>query len=130
MRLLLDTQVAIWALTNTRRLGVDVLSRIGDEFEDAFVSAVTIWEIAIKYPLGKRVGAPPFSATAALKGFSEAGFSYLDVTPDHAAFVETLPLIYADPFDRLLVAQALFEPMRLITADLTLAKYDPLVWLI
>ena len=130
MRLLLDTQVAIWALTNTRRLGVEVLSRIGDESEEAFVSAVTIWEIAIKYPLGKRLGAPPFSATTALKNFSEAGFLYLDVTPNHSAFVETLPPIHADPFDRLLVAQALFEPMRLITADSTLAKYGPLVWLI
>lgn len=123
MKLLLDTQVAIWALTDTKRLSARAVALIGDETNDVFVSAVSVWEIAIKFALGKRIGAPPFSGAVALEAFLAAGYRMLDITPQHAAAVEALPNLHADPFDRMLIAQALREPLRLLTADAALARY-------
>ena len=92
-----------------------------------FVSAVSIWEIAIKFALRKRTGAPPFSGAVALEAFLAAGYRMLNVTPQHAAAVEALPHLHADPFDRMLIAQALHEPLRLLTADAALARYSDMV---
>ena len=127
MNLLLDTHIAIWAMTERSRIGSDALRLIQAPDTLVFVSTVSIWEIAIKSSLGRRAGAPPFSARQALRHFAEAGFEMLDITPAHAAAVEDLPPIHADPFDRLLVAQALTEPMRLVTADKTVARYSDIV---
>lgn len=125
MRLLLDTHVALWALTDDARLGAQARARIADPENTVFVSAASIWEIAIKHSLGR--GAIPFSAEDALRYFSEAGYRYLDIRPAHAAVVGTLPLLHADPFDRMLVAQSLTEPMRLLTADRLLVQYSDTV---
>ncbi len=127
MNLLLDTHVAIWAMTERNRIGQKALAMIQSDEACVFVSAVSIWEIAIKSSLGRRAGAPPFSAKQALQHFADAGFEMLAITPAHASAVETLPPIHADPFDRLLVAQALTEPMRLVTADKTVARYSDIV---
>ena len=127
MKILLDTQVAIWALTDTKRLSAQAIALIGDETNDVFVSAVSVWEIAIKFALQKRTGAPPFSGAVALDAFLAAGYRMLNVTPQHAAAVETLPNLHADPFDRMLIAQAMREPFRLLTADAALARYSDLV---
>jgi PIN domain nuclease of toxin-antitoxin system len=127
VRILLDTQIAIWALTDTKRLSGRARGLIADEANDVFVSAVSVWEIAIKFVLGKRSGAPPFSGAVALDAFTAAGYRMLNVTAHHAAGVESLPRLHADPFDRLLVAQALFEPLRLLTADAALAGYGAMV---
>lgn len=124
MRLLLDTHVAIWSLTDPALLSPAVRELLCDPNNDVFVSTCSIWEIAIKHPLGKRVGAPPFGARAAISNFRETGYDFLPVSPEHAALVETLPMHHADPFDRLLVAQALVEPMRLVTSDPTVALYS------
>ena len=124
MKYLLDTHVAIWALTDRARLKPQVLDIIADTDNAIFVSVVAIWEIAIKTPLNRERGRPPFSAAESIGYFHEAGFTLLDITPAHAAAVETLPPIHADPFDRLLVAQALTEPMRLVTADALVARYS------
>ena len=124
MKLLLDTHMAIWAVKNPERIDAETRRLISDPDHEIFVSAVTIWEIAIKYPLDKRHGAPPFSAAAGLTLFAEAGFAMLDITPAHAAAVENLPAHHADPFDRLIIAQALWEPMRLVTADAHVARYS------
>ena len=71
----------------------------------------------------------PLSAAEAAGYFRAAGYVLLDISADHAAAVETLPLIHADPFDRLIVAQALTEPLRLITHDDTVARYsDSIMW--
>ena len=129
MNLLLDTHIAIWAMTERKRIRPDALKMMADANNQVFVSAATIWEIAIKFPLTKRHGAPPFSAAEARHLFAEARFTMLDITPAHAATVETLPALHGDPFDRLLVAQALSEPMRLLTADVRLATYSDLVTL-
>ncbi len=128
MRLLLDTHIAIWALTADRRLGKDASARIADPDNRVFVSAVTIWEIAIKHAHGR--GAVPFSGEAALGYFSEAGYEWLAIRPEHAAATEALPMLHSDPFDRLLVAQALTEPLRLMTHDQVLAPYSDTILLV
>ena len=123
MKILLDTQVAIWALTDTKRLSAQAIALIGDETNDVFVSAVSVWEIAIKFALQKRTGAPPFSGAVALDAFLAAGYRMLNVTPQHAAAVETLPNLHADPFDRMLIAQATVEGLALVSSDRNIARY-------
>jgi PIN domain nuclease of toxin-antitoxin system len=124
MRLLLDTHIAIWSISDTGLLTPSIMGLLRDPENDVFVSAVSVWEIAIKHPLGRRVGQLPFGAGEALRNFADVGYLMLPVSPEHAAAVETLPMHHADPFDRLLVAQALIEPMRLVTADPMVARYS------
>lgn len=124
MRLLLDTHIAIWSLTDTTLLSRAALDMLRDPDNEVFVSAASIWEISIKHALGRRVGALPFGAREAIKNFNEIGYDFLAVSPEHAAAVETLPMHHADPFDRLLVAQAMSEPMRLVTSDPMVARYS------
>lgn len=122
MRLLLDTHIALWALADDRRLHADARALIADRDNVVFVSAASLWEIAIKHTLGR--SGLPFGAAAAVGYFTQAGYRVLPVKPEHAIAVETLPTLHQDPFDRMLVAQALTEPMRLITHDATVAKYS------
>ena len=117
MRLLLDTQIAIWAVANRARLRKPTLDLLSEGAGAVMVSVVSVWEIAIKRPLAKRVGAPPFSAAAALEEFERAGFSSLEMTPSHAPAYETISLRHADPFDRMLIAQAVHEGLTFLTAD-------------
>ena len=126
MRLLLDTHIAIWSVGTTHRIKPHVRDLLDASINTAFVSAVSIWEIAIKHSLGKR-SAPPFSADKAIRLFEEAGYKLLDMTPEHAVRVASLPKLHGDPFDRLLVAQATSEPMYLLTADRRLFGYGPTV---
>ncbi len=130
MKLLLDSHIAIWMVTASARLSVEGFDFITDSRNSIFVSAVTIWEIAIKSALQKKKSAFPFSSSEAIDYFHDAGFSLLDITPAHAAYVEKLPLLHGDPFDRLLVAQAMSEPMRLLTADAAVAAYSDIVILL
>ncbi|NJD30464.1 MAG: type II toxin-antitoxin system VapC family toxin [Gammaproteobacteria bacterium] len=120
-RLLLDTHLLLWALASPTRLPA-VARRFLTESE-VYVSASSIWEISIKAALGK-LHADPGEVRAAL---APAGFLELPVTGEHAARVASLPAFHRDPFDRLLVAQALTEPMRLLTTDRTLATYGEIV---
>jgi len=129
MKLLLDTHIAVHFISEPERIAPQAYDLIMASPGDVFVSAVAIWEIAIKYPMQRKRGAMPFSSRAAIAAFSAAGFEMLDIKPEHAAAVEDLPPIHADPFDRLLVAQALTEPMRLVTADRTVARYSDIVML-
>lgn len=128
MRLLLDTHVALWAIADSPRLSPQARALIGETANDVVVSAATIWEIAIKRAL-RRTGpnAMPVSAAQALAFFDAAGYAMLPITPEHARTVEDLPPLHADPFDRMLVAQALSEPFRLVTHDQRLAAYGDTV---
>ena len=125
MRLLLDTHVALWAITDSTMLNTEARRLILAPRNDLYVSAASIWEIAIKHSLGK--GNMPISGSAASAWFAKAGYFSLPVTSEHAAQVETLPHHHNDPFDRLLVAQALVEPMRLLTHDTMIAQYNDTV---
>ncbi len=121
-RLLLDTQIFIWAVMDSHRLGPSARKML-NEAEQVYVSAVSIWEIAIKARLGK-INA---DTQEMLRAISDSGFAELAVSAHHAAGVERLELHHQDPFDRLLVAQAMAEPLRLLTADPLLEKYSDLV---
>jgi PIN domain nuclease of toxin-antitoxin system len=118
MRLLLDTHVFLWAVTANRRLKSstrEFLSRA----DAVYVSAASIWEIAIKARLGKIQA----DAAALAAAIDSSGFQELPVSALHAAAVAKLPLHHTDPFDRLLLAQAFLEPLRFVTADGVLAAY-------
>lgn len=123
MRLLLDTHVAIWTLTEPRRIASRIFEAIGDPENEVKVSAVAVWEVAIKHRLG-RPDSPPFSGHEAIGHFAQAGFAPLDVTATHAAMVQRLPPLHADPFDRLMLAQAIVEGMQFVTYDRHLSRYD------
>jgi PIN domain nuclease of toxin-antitoxin system len=125
MRLLLDTHIALWAITDDARLPPRARELIGDPGNDIFVSAATIWEIAIKHALAR--GGPhdmPVSGAQALRYFQAAGYQMVGIAAEEAAAVETLPTLHADPLDRVLVAQALTEPFRLLTHDARVAGYN------
>jgi PIN domain nuclease of toxin-antitoxin system len=113
--LLLDTHVALWALTDDPRLSQRARALIEEPANDIVVSAASVWEIAIKHALGR--GDMPISGDQALDWFRQAGYQLLPIAPEHAAAVEHLPDHHRDPFDRLLVAQATTEPLRLLTHD-------------
>lgn len=128
MNLLLDTHVALWAITDNPSLSGKARELISAPRNAIWVSAVSIWEIAIKHSLGR--GDMPVSGKAALQYFHQAGYRLLAIEPEHAVEVETLPDHHQNPFDRLLVAQALVEPMRLLTHDMTVARYNDTIILI
>ncbi|HEX8401862.1 MAG TPA: type II toxin-antitoxin system VapC family toxin [Allosphingosinicella sp.] len=125
MRVLLDTHIAVWAMQNSSRLSETARDLLGASETHVFVSAVSIWEITIKHALGR---GPPsgidFSGQEAINFLDSSGVDFLAVTKEHAARVGTLPSIHNDPFDRLLVAQALHEPLRLVTHDKRVASYS------
>lgn len=122
MKLLLDTHVLLWALGATDRLPPAVLAEIEDPTNEVLYSAASIWEIAIKSGLGRAdfVNDPVLIE----QGARDAGFIELPVAARHAVAVYGLPPHHSDPFDRLLLAQALVEPAWLYTADKQLARYD------
>lgn len=122
MRLLIDTHVFLWAMAGDSKLSKQAqATMLGAEV--VFVSAASIWEVAIKSGLGKLDA----DVTELVAGMTDAGFRELPVTAAHAAAVRDLPDIHRDPFDRLLVAQAVTEPLRLLTDDDIVAKYTDLV---
>lgn len=121
MKLLLDTQIALWALIDSPRLSERARALILDPEATVFFSAASIWEIAIKHRLAR--GDMPLSGAEAAHLFREAGYIELPVTAAHAAATEQLPAHHADPFDRILVAQALYEPLRLLTHDRQILSY-------
>lgn len=128
MRLLLDTHIVLWALVDDSRLPKRAAELIADPDHTVAVSAASVWEIALKHALGR--GGPnamPISGREAMTYFVEAGYDLLPISPEHAAAVEALPALHADPFDRMLVAQALTEPMRLLTHDAALTGYGEMV---
>ncbi len=122
MNLLLDTHVALWAITDSPRLATRARDLIGSPRSSVWISAATIWEITIKHGLGR--GDMPVSGHDALGYFRDSGYRLLAIEPEHAAAIAELPPHHQDPFDRMLIAQALTEPMRLITHDATVARYS------
>lgn len=125
MRLMLDTHVLLWALASPKQLGKDARAAIEDPANEVLFSAASIWEIAIKASLIRtdfRVS-PAQIAVAAL----DSGFKELPVHSAAAAHTAKLPAHHRDPFDRLLIAQAVTEPAVFYTADAQLEVYSDLV---
>ena len=118
MNLLLDTHVLIWALTNDPTLSVPARASIVDGANTVFVSAATAWEIAIKRSIGKLQAPGNYE-----EELERHRFTPLDITTAHALAVEHLPPIHHDPFDRMLVAQAMLEKLTLVTRDPRILQY-------
>lgn len=122
MNLLLDTHVAIWSVADSDRFPPRIAALIADRTNTVFVLVASLLEIAIKKRLGRKT-APPFSARFAKHEFEHLGFRLLPISAAHTVTVESLDLDHGDPFDRLILAQALAEPLRLITKDPKLTGY-------
>jgi PIN domain nuclease of toxin-antitoxin system len=122
VRLLLDSNVWLWALQGSERLPPKVRGHIVAA-DAVFVSAASVWEVAIKAQLGK------LNADAAdlVRISQQSGFLELPVTSAHALTAASLPAHHQDPFDRILVAQAVMSPLRLLTSDAVLRRYSELV---
>lgn len=119
MRLLLDTHTFLWWLTADQRLSEPAREAVADPDALVFISAASIWEIAIEATLGR------LRTTADLvEEIAASGFSELSVTPRHAWIAGQLPPHHNDPFDRMLVAQARQEGLRCVTRDPSFQDYD------
>jgi PIN domain nuclease of toxin-antitoxin system len=131
VKLLLDTHVALWAIAADTRLPQPAQLLVADPSNDIFLSAASIWEITIKYALNRgRPNDMPVSGPQALAYFKAAGYGFLSVTGEHAVAVSRLPDLHRDPFDRIIVAQALYEPLRLITHDAQVGAYSDSIGLV
>jgi len=125
MRVLLDTRIFLWAVAGSPRLK-PAARRAIQSAEQVYVSAASVWQVAIKARLGK-IKADPDELVAAIEA---SGFVELAVRAAHAAAVAGLAPHHSDPFDRLLVAQAMAEPLKLLTADAALTRYSNIVTLV
>jgi len=123
VKLLLDTQALIWWREGSRKLGAVARNAIEKNAAAVQVSAATAWEIAIKFRSGRlRLPAAPHVWLPA--AVETSGFGVLIVTIDHALAVANLPDHHADPFDRLLIAQAQLEELTIVTSDTAFEEYD------
>ncbi|MFZ1083584.1 MAG: type II toxin-antitoxin system VapC family toxin [Terracidiphilus sp.] len=122
MRLLLDTHIFYWSFYERFRLPHKALDLI-NEAEEIFVSSASMWEIAINIRIGKLNA----DLEELLMHIDESGFQELPVFSRHAILVAKLPMHHTDPFDRLLIAQAISEPLHLLTVDAQLQPYSELV---
>ena len=125
MRLLIDTQIYLWVLEDSSRLSRRAV-RVMKEADGVYVSSATIWEASIKI----RKGSLKIDPSILVAYISESGMHELPVLASHAVLVATMPTYHKDPFDRLIVAQAMQETMRLLTSDTLLQRYSPLVELV
>lgn len=124
MKLLLDTHAFLWFITNDARLSGKAKALIADPANEIFVSPASYWEVAIKVSIGKYPLSAPYEAFIT-NGIDGNGFKILPIEPRHTACVATLPFPaqHKDPFDRLLVAQAIVELFSLVSADPDLDAY-------
>ena len=123
MRLLLDTQIFLWFLSDEARIPADARHAIGSSKNSILVSAASVWEVAIKASIG-RLGIARADVMKLPRLIDTAGFDELPVLARHAVAVSTLPMHHRDPFDRLLVGQALTEDLVLVTTDPSIRAYD------
>lgn len=125
MRVLLDTHILLWALSDDIRLSSKA-RRLIENAAEIYISAATFWEMAIKVGLGKL----EVDLDEIREYCQDNGFVELPITSEHAIAVKDLEPHHKDPFDRLIVATAVSEPMRLITADPKVAQYTSLAILV
>jgi PIN domain nuclease of toxin-antitoxin system len=122
VRLLLDTHLLLWAAERPARLSAAALKLMNDAGNNLMFSAASFWEIAIKRGLGRS----DFQVDPRLlrRGLLDNDYTELPVGSDHALAMDALPLLHKDPFDRVLIAQAMVEGITLLTADPLIAQYE------
>lgn len=121
MKLLLDTHLLLWAAGSPGQLPATARILMEDLQNELLFSAASLWEIVIKRSLGRS----DFHVDARVlrRGLLDNGYQELPITTEHAVFIDSLPLLHKDPFDRILVAQATIEGITLLTADVLVAQY-------
>ena len=121
MKLLLDTHLLLWAAGQPERLSASARQLLDDPRNEPLFSAASLWEVAIKSALGRE----DFRVEPRLlrRGLLDNGYTELPITSQHAVNVGSLPPLHKDPFDRLLLSQALCEGITLLTSDAQLARY-------
>jgi PIN domain nuclease of toxin-antitoxin system len=120
MRVLLDTHILLWCLQGSKKLPAKAVD-IVQSADEVYASVVSLWEMAIKYSLGKLNMDIDFAELE--KAILVSGYEYLPVEAAHTVQLVELPYLHRDPFDRMLVAQSIVEPLRLVTRDSQLARY-------
>jgi len=121
MKFLLDTHLLLWTAGDPKRLSAKARKLISEPTSELFFSAASLWEIAIKSGLGRN----DFKVDARLlrRGLLDNGYSELPIGSEHAVAIDSLPPIHKDPFDRMLIAQAMVEGITLLTSDAVVAQY-------
>lgn len=128
MRCLLDTHAFLWWISDDARLSSTARRILEDSENDIVFSAVSAWEIAIKSQLG-RITFADDPAIVVREQLSANGFHQLDIEVRHALQVFSLPMLHRDPFDRLLIAQAVVEEVSLLSSDAAIQAYNiPIIW--
>ncbi len=128
MRALLDTHAFLWSNADPEKLSDTARRFIEDPANDVFLSAVTAWEIAIKYAKGRLDLPEPVESFVASR-VTTLGLRPLPIEISHALHVSALPSLHDDPFDRLLVAQAQLEKLPILTSDSNVSRYDvEIIW--
>ena len=120
MKLLLDTHILLWAAAESRKLSAEARDLIGDAANEVTFSVVSLWEVAIKTSRRRTLHVDPGLLRRSLL---DNGYVELGVSGAHAVALTALPPLHQDPFDRMLVAQAMIEGVTLLTADPIVAKY-------
>lgn len=119
MRLMLDTHVLLWWLQDNARLGPRARGFIADPANQIMISVATPWEISVKHRIGKMDN----SGAAVLDTLVEQGMTMIDLSPAHLRVLEAMPLHHRDPFDHLIIAQALAEQAIVVTDDAKFSEY-------
>lgn len=128
MRFLLDTSVLLWARTEPERLNRRAEGILRDQSKELVLSAASVWEISVKYQVGK-LPLPEPPAICIVRWMQERGIRALEISHRHALGVGELPPHHQDPFDRMLIAQAQMEGMTLLTADRVFERYGvAMIW--
>jgi len=122
MNILLDTHAAIWFITNDQKLPVKSKALISNPENSCFVSIATLWEMGIKYSLGKLILHTELDRIFEI--FSETGFLLLPIKREHVLLNSTLEYYHRDPFDRIIIAQAMYEKFTILSGDELFEKYD------
>ena len=120
-RFLLDTHVLLWSLYKSSKLPIEIKELINSNNNQVFYSVANLWEIEIKHDKH-----PELMPTSSNDVFNRAEIMYdiIRIEPEHIRELSNLPKIHADPFDRILIAQAKVESLELITADEKISQYD------
>jgi PIN domain nuclease of toxin-antitoxin system len=119
VRLLLDSPIALWWAEDETRLAIGARAAIAAPENELFLSVGSLWELAIKRGLGRL----RYDVALLRRGLGERGVVELSITGEHALGIEALPPIHRDPFDRLLISQAMVENLTLVTADRVFEDY-------
>jgi PIN domain nuclease of toxin-antitoxin system len=121
VKYLLDTHLLIWAVTGDKKLPANIAALVRDTENTLLFSVLSLWEIALKRGLNRKDFL--YDARLVRQSLLENGYAELSILSQHVVAVDALPPIHKDPFDRLLVAQAIVEGVELLTADATVAQY-------